>query len=130
MSALWYIDDGKLTHEYLPTPSEYKMSSPFPYFWWYVTDRAYGANNLEHIGLASPIYRGAFCNCTSLESISVPKSCLSIGDYSFRKCVFRTVRISENCTYNAETSFPDACAIYYYEEGNEEEEETEGGEGE
>lgn len=58
---------------------------------------------------------GVCLGCSSLTSVTFPKSIKRISNYSFWGTMLRTVTIPSDCVYY-EHSFPEECVISYYEE--------------
>lgn len=112
----WYVDGEKLTHNGLPEPLTSIMQPPYPLFWWYVDN-----GRLVNSNLPAPVHRGAFANCTLLETAHIPESVKSIGEYSFRNTALESVKIASDCTYSV-TSFPEDCEIEYYSDPENESE--------
>ena len=104
----WYVDSGKLTNSNLPEAISNVMSPPYLPFWWYVDN-----GRLVNSNLPAPVLRGAFANCKSLDTAHIPESCKSIGAYAFRNTALESVTIASDCTYSA-TSFPEDCEIEFY----------------
>lgn len=63
---------------------------------------------------------GAFCNCTSLKSISLPTYLMSIGDVAFSACSsLETIKIPSNVTYIGEGVLSNCTSLKTIEvEGN------------
>lgn len=105
----WYIDNGRLTHEYLPEPLAATYEEPFSYGMWYVDN-----GRLAHTGLRIPSDVGAFMNALNLVSVRIPESVKDIGTFAFTNTALTSVTIAHDCQYNEETSFPDGCTINFY----------------
>ena len=110
MSALWTVENNRLTHADLPEPITNIMSEPYPPFWWYISN-----GRLTHTGLPAPIGAGAFFGCSNLKKVHIPESVKSIGAYAFAGTALTSVKIAGDCTYSS-TSFPDGCTISFYPE--------------
>lgn len=67
------------------------------------------------IGVDDVVPVGVCLGCSSLTSVTLPKSIKRISDYSFWGTSLKTVTIPSDCVYY-EHSFPEECVISYYEE--------------
>ena len=115
--GIWTVSDGRLVHDDLPErPTGNYIQPPYPSFWWYVDN-----GRLVNSNLPAPVHRGAFANCTLLETAHIPESVKSIGEYSFRNTALSSVKIASDCTYSV-TSFPENCEIEYYSDPENESE--------
>lgn len=141
----WYIIDGDWKHDDLPDSLSGEYVSPYPsIFWmweddykseaiptalsssvqtqpvseivWVITNGDFATANTP-----APVVRGAFANCTLLETAHIPESVKSIGEYSFRNTALESVKIASDCTYSV-TSFPENCEIEYYSDPENESE--------
>ena len=110
MSATWTVENNTLTHIDLPARIDYLMQSPYPPFWWIVSDGIF-----THTGLPMAVIRGAFANCNNLDTAHIPESCKSLGAYTFRNTALTAVTIANNCQYST-TTCPEECEINYYED--------------
>lgn len=111
----WKIENNALTHDDLPAPLTGYIVEPYPPFVWYISN-----GRLTTANLPAPVLRGAFANCTALDTAHIPESVKLIGDSSFRNTALASVTIASDCTYSS-TSFPDGCEIHTYGEGEDDE---------
>ena len=66
----------------------------------------------KHHGKSYGIYQGAFYNCTSLASISIPSSVTSIGDGAFGWCTgLKSITIPEGVTSIGDDAFRDCTSL-------------------
>lgn len=108
-SGIWYVQDGRLTHDFLSEPlTGNYIQPPYPPFWWYVEN-----GRLTHAGLPERINLGAFADCTSLRRVIIPPSVKYIGEYAFANTALTSVTIARDCEFFP-TSFPPRCIINYY----------------
>lgn len=55
-------------------------------------------------------YVGAFTNCSTLNTITIPNTVTSLGKYAFNSSTLSQVTLPTNCTYY-DTTFPKGCII-------------------
>lgn len=139
MTAVWYLEDGKLTHFALPDTVSYEFSPPIPAVWWSVEDGVlttavlppadthnyveypYPINiwtidensDFAHAGMPDMSNVGTFMGSRSLNSIVIPETVKYIGEYAFANTTLVNVKIASDCQYS-ETSFPPGCTIDNY----------------
>lgn len=137
ISGIWYVEDGRLTHDALRAPLSSLMQPPYLPFWWYVSNMELIHNSLpnqlNHI-MTEPypsfwwyvnnnklltghtpdlIVFGAFSNCVNIKQVSISNNTKYIGPDTFLETDITTVTIASDCTYY-DSSFPPDCTINYY----------------
>lgn len=141
----WYIENNDFTHSDLPQTLAEQFIQPYPPVFWYLDNDEYTTANTPDVlnelfvppvlsffwvldendfindNFPDYLIRGAFANCTLLETAHIPESVKSIGEYSFRNTALSSVKIASDCTYSV-TSFPEDCEIEYYSDPENESE--------
>ena len=139
MTAVWYLENGELTHDDLAEMVNYSFSPPIPATWWSVENGVLTTavlppadtheyieypfpmmiwyinekNLFTHAGLPEIRNTGAFMGCANLRAVSIPESVKYIGPYAFADTALTSVKIAADCTY-CETSFPQGCTVNFY----------------
>lgn len=141
MTAVWYLENGELTHDDLAEMVNYSFSPPIPATWWsvengvlttavlppadtheyieypfpmmiwYINER----NLFTHAGLPEMPNTGAFMGCVNLRVVNIPESVKYIGPYAFADTGLTNVTIANDCQYFP-TSFPPNCVVNFYPE--------------
>lgn len=82
--GIWYIENDKFMHLLLPTMIP-QLVPPYPPGIWYIDN-----NEFKNLLMPDNIMVGAFNNCTSLASITIPNSVTGIGSNAFTNCTTLT----------------------------------------
>lgn len=108
---LWFVGVTGDSIESLSVPTEYgtALIKPFPKILWFVED-------LSCLTYALPTYEplGALRHAINLAEIIIPKSVLTIGDYSMEQTMLSSVTINPDCVWDNEHSFPETCKVTFY----------------
>lgn len=103
-------EDGYPTNTDFPTNQpDTPFVTPYPKNLWRVSN-----GQICHELYPEPQLLGAFANCHNLNTVVIPETVKSIGEYAFRNTALTSVTIASDCFYYP-TSFPDGCVINFYE---------------
>lgn len=106
----WIDNNGSPTNPDFPQNiPEKPFVEPYPNNLWRISN-----GQIYHELYPEPQLLGAFANCHNLNTVVIPESVKSIGEYAFRNTQLTSVTIARDCTYYS-TSFPDGCIINFYD---------------
>ena len=116
----WIIQDGKLTNdEFIALPGK-PFVGDSPYTMWRIDPDVNNGMPFVPLMIGLPVlsHTGAFMDVSTLEHVTIPRSCKTIGRFAFAGTSLRKVKIASDCTYS-ETSFPEDCEVEFYGGGGD-----------
>ena len=101
-------DNDEIIVTSAPDAPDTPFVTPYPKNLWRISN-----GQIYHELYPEPQLLGAFANCRNLNTVVIPETVKSIGEYAFRNTQLTSVTIASDCTYYP-TSFPDGCVINFY----------------